>query len=75
MVIEVRFHGELSRHATEGASGIMMIHISDEVSIEELLIGLDINLEEVAVTTVNGGEQDFDFVLDDGDNLEIFPKE
>ena len=71
MVIELRLHGELSRYAAEGA-GIMMIHISEEVSIKELLIGLRIDLKEVKAINVNGIKQEFDYIMDDGDNLEIF---
>ena len=72
MVIELRLHGELSRYAAEGAAGIMMIHISEEVSVKELLIGLSIDLKEVKAINVNGIKQELDYIMDDGDNLEIF---
>ncbi|MEE4243606.1 MAG: MoaD/ThiS family protein [Desulfopila sp.] len=43
------------------------------ITVEEIIASLDINIEDVGVTMINGRHCKLDALLRDGDSLGIFP--
>ena len=73
MVIEVRFFAALRRYTPTDPSGIISVDVPDNLSVEELLLQMEVNPGDVKNVLRNGKESHMGDHLADGDRLDLFP--
>lgn len=72
--VEVRLYASLMDYAPAGDGDRIMLWELDEGATVERLYGvLEIPLEEVVVSLVNGRAEALDHTLEDGDRIDVFP--
>lgn len=69
-MVSFKFHLYLQKYS--GAQEIKL-HIDGGLRVEEVLKRLGVPIEEVGIVVVNGKWQDVDYLLQDGDRVEVFP--
>lgn len=71
-MVSFKFHLYLQRYANAVERKIDLSNC-EEVVLGSCLEKMGIPLEEVGIIIVNGKWQDVDYVLKDGDHVEVFP--
>lgn len=69
-MVKVRFHLYLKKYA--GAEE-REIEVKNGLKLGDLLVNMGVPVDQVGIVTVNGKWQDIDYLLKDGDKVEIFP--
>jgi molybdopterin converting factor small subunit len=73
MVIEVRLHEELGRYAPYGNTGILVVDVPEDITVQVLLEELEIEQNEIYMIKVNGIRNNKEYQLADGDHVEFYP--
>jgi len=72
--VEVRLYASLRDYAPAGGGDrVMLRDLDDGATVEQLYGVLEIPLEEVVVSLVNGRAEALDHTLEDGDRIDVFP--
>ncbi|MCS7233581.1 MAG: MoaD/ThiS family protein [Synergistetes bacterium] len=69
-MVKVRFHLYLKKYARAEEREI---EVKNGLKIGDLLVNMGVPVDQVGIVTVNGKWQDIDYLLKDGDKVEIFP--
>jgi molybdopterin converting factor small subunit len=74
MQVTVKLYATLTRYGPgERAGTPFAIELPDHATLRQLIEQLNIPAEETKVMFVNGIIQEFDSILEDGDEVGIFP--
>jgi len=72
--VEVRLYASLMDYAPTGnGDRVMLRELDEDATVEQLYGVLEIPLEEVVVSLVNGRAEALDHTLEDGDRIDVFP--
>ncbi|MBA7475335.1 hypothetical protein GH157_02435 [archaeon] len=72
--VDVRLYGILKEHLQgDEADRPLVIELRNETTLGQLLDSLEIPVEEVVVTLVNGSAEEKSYSLKDGDVVDVFP--
>ncbi|MDU2065258.1 MAG: MoaD/ThiS family protein [Sporomusaceae bacterium] len=73
MVIEVRLHEMLKKYAPNSNSGILTADVAEDMTVGELLQELELDEQEIQRMKVNHEACTARFILQDGDQLDLYP--
>ncbi|HEY3424095.1 MAG TPA: MoaD/ThiS family protein [Negativicutes bacterium] len=73
MVLEVQLYAALRRYVPSSASGVVVVDVSDDITVLDLIKELEINPAEIHTIVVNGISSEMSKVLFDGDRIDLFP--
>ncbi|MHA1286748.1 MAG: MoaD/ThiS family protein [Candidatus Thorarchaeota archaeon] len=70
MKISVRLYGELKERIEDDKT---ILELAPNSDIHRILSLLNLQLEEVVITLVNGKAKSLDYILENDDRIDIFP--
>jgi molybdopterin synthase sulfur carrier subunit len=74
MQVRVKLFASLARFSPGGLPGTPFeMHLPDSATVQYMIEKLEIPAEETKVSFVNGLIRDFDWILQQGDEVGIFP--
>jgi len=72
--VEVRLYASLRKyHPNRGSSEALIIELDDKANLANLADKLKIPKEEIAITMVNGRQEEKSYLLQEGDRIGLFP--
>ena len=72
--VEVRLYASLRKyHPNRGSSEALIIELDDKANLANLVDKLKIPKEEIAITMVNGRQEEKSYLLQEGDRIGLFP--
>ena len=72
--VEVRLYASLRKyHSNPGSSEALIITLDDKANLANLADKLKIPKEEIAITMVNGRQEEKSYLLQEGDRIGLFP--
>jgi len=72
--VEVRLYASLRKyHPNRGSSEALIIELDDKANLANLVDKLKIPKEEIAITMVNGRQEEKSYFLQEGDRIGLFP--
>ncbi|MFC1951762.1 MoaD/ThiS family protein [Chloroflexota bacterium] len=74
ITVEVRLYASLRKyHPSLGIGEAIFVPLDDEAKLENMLDGLNIPKDEIAIAMVNGNREEEDCLLRDKDRIGLFP--
>lgn len=73
MKIEVRLYATLRAFIPEALNGILLVNMSEDSTVEDLLSQIKIDKSEIHMLMINGASSSFAQILREGDRVGLFP--